>query len=130
MSNQNSDNKTNSKKPKDRLIAQMVSAVMWSVATFNLVTGGVSGIQADILQDKVDKLEQEKAYISAEQLPEIEAEVAQLNNKIDQKVDFLIPSVYSFFASGTLGFAASSYLALKDSKESKTKVEDKNENTL
>ena len=130
MLNQNSDNKTNSKKPKDRLIAQMVSAVMWSVATFNLVTGGAAGIQADILQDKVDKLEQEKAYISAEQLPEIEAEIDQLNNKIDQKVDFLMPSVYSFFASGTMGLAASVYIDLKYNKDSKTKVEDKNENTL
>ena len=70
-------------KNKDRLIAKMVATAMWSVATFNLVTGYVAGVKADMLQREIDSLEEKKiTCVDTQQLQQIYDEINQRNQKI------------------------------------------------
>ena len=105
-------------KNKDRLIAKMVATAMWSVATFNLVTGYVAGVKADMLQREIDSLEEQKiTCVDTQQLQQIDDEINQRNQKIEKHTNFLMPSVYSFLASGAIGSGAIAYEELKKKKQ-------------
>jgi hypothetical protein len=113
-------------KEKDRLIAKMVAVAFWGVATFNLVTGGNAGIKVDILQKEVKSLEQQKIEcVEQAQIDEIDKKIENLNIEIEKREKFVIPSVFSFVGTGTIGALATSYGEIKDAKTKKKEEQEK-----
>ena len=107
-------------KEKDRLIAQMVATAMWTIATFNLITGGAAGIKADMIKNDIEALEQQKIEcVEPSHVRILEQRIADLTKEQEKRVNFLMPSVYSFLGAGTLGSAAIAYNEIKDAKKKK-----------
>ena len=121
-------------KEKDRFIAKMIAVAFWSVATFNLLSGGNVGIKVDILQKEVNALEQQKIEcVSQSQIDEIDKKIKSLNIEIEKREKFVVPSVFSFVGAGTIGSAAIAYNELKEhkkQKEEESKAQQENEKTL